>query len=386
MARMDTRSVLIVGAGIAGLAVARALRRRGFEPEIVERARAFDAMGMGTGIYMPGNGVRAMETLGLADQLLARAVWMSHQRMLDHAGRVLAQVQLNRVWDGVGQCIGVRRSALHELLRDGAAGVPIQFGKTVSVVTQTLDAVRVTFDDGATREFAIVIGADGIRSSIRRLVFGDIAPRYVGQVCWRFLVKGVNGPQRVTTWTVMLAPDRAFLMLPVGDGDLYVYADLVRRELDDPTGRDVAKLRELFADFAEPAPTLLRRLASADAVHFAPIEEVNTDPWVKGRVVLIGDAAHATSPNMAEGAAMALEDAIVLSEVLEQLGRHPDSMSNDLLSAFAQRRRARVEWVQQRTHRRDRIRALPVFLRNLALRAAGPAIYRKDYKPLFEQP
>jgi 2-polyprenyl-6-methoxyphenol hydroxylase-like FAD-dependent oxidoreductase len=310
---------------------------------------------------------------------------MSHQRMLDHVGRVLAQVKLDRVWSDVGPCIGVRRSVLHELLRAGADGVPIRFGKTVAAVMQTLDAVRVTFDDGATREFAIVIGADGIRSSIRRLVFGDILPRYVGQVCWRFLVKGVNGPQRVTTWTVMLAPDRAFLMLPVGDGDLYCYADLVRRELDDPTGREIARLGELFADFAEPAPTLLRRV-DADAVHFAPIEEVNTDPWVKGRVVLIGDAAHATSPNMAEGASMALEDAMVLSEVLEQLGRHPESMSNDLLAAFAQRRRARVEWVQQRTHRRDRIRALPVFLRNLALRAAGPSIYRQDYKPLFDKP
>jgi 2-polyprenyl-6-methoxyphenol hydroxylase-like FAD-dependent oxidoreductase len=182
-----------------------------------------------------------------------------------------------------------------------------------------------------------------------------------------------------------LAAARALRRRGFDPGDLYCHADLVRRELDDPTSRDIVRLRQLFADFAEPAPTLLRGL-DVDAVYFAPIEEVNTDPWVKGRVVLIGDAAHATSPNMAEGASIALEDAVVLSEVLEQIGRHPESMSNDLLAAFAHRRRARVEWVQQRTHRRDRIRALPVFLRNLALRTAGPAIYRQDYRPLFEEP
>jgi 2-polyprenyl-6-methoxyphenol hydroxylase-like FAD-dependent oxidoreductase len=150
-------------------------------------------------------------------------------------------------------------------------------------------------------------------------------------------------------------------------------------------------LQSLFADFAEPVPALLRGLDrigghAAAAVHFAPIEEVSTDPWVRGRVVLIGDAAHATSPNMAEGASMALEDAVVLSEVLGQLGRHPLTMSNDVLAAYAHRRRARVEWVQQRTHRRDRIRSLPVVLRNLALRVAGPAIYRQDYQPLLEDP
>jgi 2-polyprenyl-6-methoxyphenol hydroxylase-like FAD-dependent oxidoreductase len=105
------------------------------------------------------------------------------------------------------------------------------------------------------------------------------------------------------------------------------------------------------------------------------------DNWVQGRVVLIGDAAHATSPNMAEGASMALEDALVLTRMLATHGSPADG-----LSAFSERRRARIRWVQQRTHRRDRIRTLPVPLRNLALRFAGRLVYRRDYRPLFEEP
>ena len=128
-------------------------------------------------------------------------------------------------------------------------------------------------------------------------------------------------------------------------------------------------------------PSILSELDGFDSVHFSPIEEIVIDNWVQGRVVLMGDAADATSPNMAEGASMALEDALVLAHMLST----HDSPA-EALSAFSARRRARIHWVRQRTHRRDRIRTLPVPLRNLALRSLGVTLYRRDYRPLFEQP
>jgi 2-polyprenyl-6-methoxyphenol hydroxylase-like FAD-dependent oxidoreductase len=128
-------------------------------------------------------------------------------------------------------------------------------------------------------------------------------------------------------------------------------------------------------------PSILSELDGFDSVHFSPIEEIVIDSWVQGRVVLVGDAAHATSPNMAEGASMALEDALVLAHMLST----HDSPAG-ALSAFSERRRARVRWVRQRTHHRDRIRTLPVCLRNLALRVAGTALYQRDYRPLLQEP
>ena len=150
---------------------------------------------------------------------------------------------------------------------------------------------------------------------------------------------------------------------------------------EDPTGRDLDRFLALFADFAEPVPSILSQLESFDSIHFSPIEEVVVDTWVQGRVVLIGDAAHATSPSMAEGASMALEDALVLTQMLTTHGSPAEA-----LSAFSERRHARIRWVRQRTHRRDRIRTLPVPLRNLALRLLGPALYQRDYRPLLEEP
>jgi 2-polyprenyl-6-methoxyphenol hydroxylase-like FAD-dependent oxidoreductase len=138
-------------------------------------------------------------------------------------------------------------------------------------------------------------------------------------------------------------------------------------------------LGELFSGFADPARSLIDALPAKALVHRSPIEEVALDSWSRGSVVLIGDAAHATSPNMAEGAAMALEDALVLAECLVGSAAIPDS-----LAAFEARRRARTDWVQAQTHRRDRTRRLPAVVRNVVLRTAGRRIFRSNYEPLRE--
>ena len=366
-------SVLIVGAGIAGLALGRALRARGISAEIIERTTAWTPAG--TGIYLPANGVRALQSLGIGDAVTSRSVRMTYQRILDNRGRLLAEVDLDAVWGAVGPCVGMRRADLHSMLLDGAHGVPLRLGTTVTALTESHDAVTVVFDDGVQREYDTVVGADGVHSTIRRLAFGSTPPNYVGQVSWRFLSEHTHG---ITNWTVMLDRRRAFLTVPV-PGGLYCYADLTCERIERAS--DLTPLRSLFLDFAAPMDAILDRLVKTDAVHFAPIEEVTVEPGVTRRIVLIGDAAHATSPNMAQGACMALEDALVLSEMLASGGRVADQ-----LLAFSERRRARIRWVQQRTHRRDRVRSLPASLRNIALRSAAARMYRNDYQPLFSEP
>ena len=368
--------ILIVGGGIAGLALGRALREHGFAAEIIERATSWSAPG--TGLYLPANGVRALEALGLVDTLLGRAVRITHQRLLNHRGRLLADIDLAKVWGVVGPCVGIARAELHRILLEGCADVTIRFGATATTLAQDHGAVHVGFADGSKGEYDVLVAADGIQSSIRRLLSDGTGTQHVGQVSWRFLVDRNGG---IDMWTAMLGHDRAFLMMPVARNRLYCYADLTTNDTEDPTQRDVARLRALFRDFAEPVPDILSHLESFDSLHFSPIEEVAVHTWGEGHVVLIGDAAHATSPNMAEGASMALEDALVLSRMLAS--HHSIA---DALSAFRERRRARTQWVQQRTHRRDRIRTLPSPLRDLGLRMAGSVLYRRDYLPLFGEP
>ena len=368
--------ILIVGGGIAGLGLCRALLQQGVVPDIIERAASWPSSG--TGLYIPGNGVRALEALGLADQVLARAVCMSHQRILDHTGRQLSEIELAQMWGRVGPCVGITRGELHRVLLESTAGVLVRLGTSVTGLSQHDDKVNVLFTDGSTGTYDLVVGADGIHSRVRRLIFGNLPPRHLGQVSWRFLV---DFSAAIDTWTVMLGPRRAFLAMPVGSNRLYCYADLATFATEDPTEADLVRFRALFGEFAEPVPSILGQLDGFDAIHFAPIEEMALDSWVRGRVVLLGDAAHATSPNMAEGASMALEDALVLARMLRTHGSPEESVS-----AFSERRRARIRWVQQRTHRRDRVRTLPAPLRNLALRIGGARLYRRDYQPLLDEP
>jgi 2-polyprenyl-6-methoxyphenol hydroxylase-like FAD-dependent oxidoreductase len=211
-----------------------------------------------------------------------------------------------------------------------------------------------------------------VHSTVRSLALGGPAARSVGQASWRFIAHGFPD---ISDWTVMLARGRAFLTVALGQGAVYCYADVSAR---DPADVGDADWRRSFVEFADPVPSLLE---AASDVHFAPIEEVAPPAWGAGRVVLVGDAAHASSPNMAQGAAMAVEDALVLADVLAT-GRPVEQT----LGEYERRRTGRVAWVQAQTHRRDRTRSLPTLLRDAVLRVAGERIFRSNYRPLRELP
>ena len=349
-----TPRVLIVGAGVAGLALARALRVREITTEVVERMPAWDVGG--AGLYLPGNSVRALDELGIWPELAARANPIVRQRFLDHRGRLLADIDVRSYWDGVAACVAIRRAALHEALRAANVGVPVRLGLSVTDLNDDGQAKRVRFSDGSTGAYDLVVGADGVHSTIRSLALGGPTARDVGQASWRFVADGFP---EIGDWTVMLGRGRAFLTVALGEGSVYCYADVNSRETADPHG---AEWRELFVDFADPVPRLLQH---ADDAYFAPIEEVVPPTWASRRVVLVGDAAHASSPNMAQGAAMALEDALVLADLLAT-----NQDIDEALTEFQRRRTPRITWVQEQTHRRDRTRNLPPIVRNITLRVA----------------
>ena len=155
----------------------------------------------------------------------------------------------------------------------------------------------------------------------------------MGQASWRFVADGFPD---ITDWTVMLGRGRTFLTVALGQAVVYCYADL---NISDPASAASVDWRRSFADFADPVPRLLKQAADA---YFAPIEEVAPPAWTARRV-LVGDAAHASSPNMAQGAAMAVEDALVLAETLTA-----DQSVDHALASYVERRKARVAWVQSR--------------------------------------
>ncbi|MET0215295.1 MAG: FAD-dependent monooxygenase [Vicinamibacterales bacterium] len=375
MARVER--VLIVGGGLAGLALAIALRQRGLSAKTIERASDWSMPG--AGLYLVGCATRALRALEIADDAVRDGCIIRTQTLLNHRGTHVAKIDAEAFWEGCGPCLGLARSDLHNCLAQRAAGPQVRLGVTVQALRQHEDHVRVQLSDGSDETYDLVVGADGIRSSIRRLEFGDSAPRFRGQVGWRFMVRR---PPDLDGWAVFLGRQRAFLMLPIGHDRAYCYADKASTQsVLDPAQGGIETVRENFVDFAGPVREALTQLRTSDPIHFSAIEEVAHQCYGRGRVVLIGDAAHAMSPNMACGVAMALEDALVLAEIVSGGGA-----AMDVVPEFVRRRSARVARVRQQTDRRDRLRSLPPLIRDVFLRVLSGRLYRANYEPLLARP
>lgn len=359
--------ILVVGAGIAGLATARALRLAGFRPEIVEKLPATTVPT--AGIYLPGNAARAFAQLGLDDPVRPLGQVIGCQRFLDAQGQQLCEVDLTALWSGVGECRALPRDELHRVLLTGAGGA-VRHTTEVTGLHPADSGVEVTFGDGARRGYDLVIGADGRRSTIRALAALGGSARPTGQVVYCSVV--VDGPE-VADWTALLGDRCGFVVMPMGAGRLYCYADEAGTAAPaDP----LARLREVFAGFGGPVPAVLEAVR---AVAVATTDEIQLGRWSYGRVVLVGDAAHATAPTLAQGAAMAVEDAVVLAEEL----RRSDDLDEALIR-YENRRRPRTKWVLDRTRDRDRTRDVPPPLRDPVLRGRGGRIFQEHYRLLVD--
>jgi len=360
--------ILVVGAGIAGLATAVALRRRGFTPEIVEARAAPPAEG--AAITLHGNGVRALRALGVGPALDAAGAVVPRWACHDRHGALLCRTDLAALWDGVAPCVGITRNLLTGILMGAAAEVPLRFGCRVTGLRQDDRRVRVAFGDGSCGDYELVVGADGIGSTVRRLAVSDVVPTRTPTVGWRCVVAG--RPAGVEHLVLLLGEGCFLGLVPVGGGQTYGFAG---------TSSADAPLQSRFADFGGPVPDFLARLDAATAPHVAPIAFVTLDRWYDRRVVLVGDAAHATHPHMGQGGSLAVEDALVLADELARADTLPSA-----LSAHARRRRPRVDWVQEQSRRAAAAWAQPAAERDATLRANGDRLLQERYRVLRDLP
>jgi 2-polyprenyl-6-methoxyphenol hydroxylase-like FAD-dependent oxidoreductase len=305
---MSPLDAIVVGGGIGGLAVAGALARTGWRVTVLEQADVLAPVG--AGIALEPNAVKALNWLGLGDALTTRAMAQGPAGLRTAGGRWLIKTRMAAFRERFGvPAYALHRAELHQLLLDAASGADLRTGLHVTHVRQGNHVTVHTTTD--TLRADLVIAADGVHSAVRSSMFPEHpGPRYAGYVTWRGVVDA-DVPASVTeTW----GRGQRFGVVPLGDGRAYWFACVTGRP---GTDHDLAELAEQFAGWPDPVRQLLAA-TRPESVLRHDIQYLR-DPlpsYVEDRVVLLGDAAHAITPDLGQGAALALEDAVVLTAAL----------------------------------------------------------------------
>jgi len=373
----DIERILIVGGGIAGLTAAAAMQRQGFASELIERSTGWPAIG--AGIHLPANGLRVLRALGLGEAVERAAAEVCRWGFFDQQGEPLCETNLRELWREVGPCLGITRVKLQEVLLTGAAAAPHRLGVALTALRQDGSTIDVRFSDGTSGSYDLVVGADGIRSAVREFAIASSPPAYSGQMVWRSVIP--TRPTGMADMMILVGERSFFGVAPMGEGHTYGFGVVDGERFEDIPARRLDCFRRCFAEFGAPVPAYLAALQSYHRLHFGPIEYVELDEWHRGRVVLIGDAAHAGPPNMGEGGCMAMEDAFVLADVLRTA-----TSVEPALEAYVLRRRPRADWVQRQSRAAAQAWAVPAAVRNAVLRERGDHMFRDRYRPLIPAP
>jgi 2-polyprenyl-6-methoxyphenol hydroxylase-like FAD-dependent oxidoreductase len=331
--------ILIVGAGIGGLTSAVALRKKGFEVELIEKDPEWKVYGVG--IIQQANVVRAMAQLGLLEGYLGSSFGFDFVEVYAPNGERVARVPVEKLDERYPANVGVSRRTLHEFLGKSAkeAGAKVRLGVVATALDEDGDGVTATFSDGTSSRYDIVVGADGVYSATRKQIFPDVpGPQFVGQSVWRYnfrkpadldCLRSYEG--RIGTGLVPLSETLMYMFVTTPEPGNPRYP---RRGL-------AAAMRSKLAEAPPGIRELVPQITEDAEVVYKPLERIFLEgPWHKGRVVLIGDAVHTTTPHLGQGAGMAIEDSVVLAEELARAGTPEEAFMG-----FRERRFERCKYI-----------------------------------------
>lgn len=340
------KSVLVVGGGIAGMSCAIQMRKAGIAVDIVDLDP--DWRVFGAGITITGPTLRAFKRVGVIDEVVAQGANWDRATVFAANGEVLEEISFLPVEEGVPAVGGIMRPALHKILsaRTLALDAKVRLGITVTEIDDEAERVSVVFSDGTTGSYDLVVGADGAFSKMRDRLFPDAPrPKFTGQGIYRLVAEK---PAEIKGSYFYMGTNMKVGFNPVSPTHMYMF--LLEYSPTNPwipPEEQAPRLYDLMAGFGGIVPGIRATVMNSTSINYRPLEAVILPaPWYKGRVVLIGDAAHATTPHLASGAGMAVEDGVVLTEEIQS-----KATLEQALQAFMHRRFDRCRLVVENSVR-----------------------------------
>jgi 2-polyprenyl-6-methoxyphenol hydroxylase-like FAD-dependent oxidoreductase len=357
--RMSQR-IVVVGGGIAGLATAVALQRRGHDVELLEERTDTSS---GAGISIWPNALAALDEIGLGDAVRAAGGRVTAGALRWRDGTWLRRPHHDRIVSALGEpLVVVQRAKLSDVLAGGLAPDSVRQGIAVHHLAATSEGVRLVLSDGSTRDAAAVVGADGTRSVVARHLNGPLVNRYAGYTSWRGVADCDIDPELSGE---TLGPGVEFGHVQMGADRTYWFATERAREADTAADGELAYLRDKYRTWADPIPALLSHTEPAVVLRYDLYDRTVARQWSRGPIVLVGDAAHPMRPHLGQGGCQALEDAAILAAFVGEGGDLPTAFAR-----FAAFRGPRIKPLVRESALIGRIiNARPAFLSAAASRA-----------------
>ena len=324
MQSQGSKKAIIIGGGIGGVTAAIALKRAGLDVTVCEQAE--ELLEVGSGLPLWTNALRALHVIGLTDELEKLGVQVTSVRVTTWNGDTLTDTRNDKHLKKLGTVtIVVHRAELLTLLLKTLGKEHVQLGMTCVGFIQDATGVTAKFANGQEVRGDVLIGADGIHSVTRTQLFGFIKPKYVGYTCWR----GLAHIQRAGLETWAWGKGCQFGITPMSQERAYWFVQKYAPEGEvDKPGERKNGILELFGDWHDPIPAVIEATAELDILRNDIYELQRLYQWSHGRVTLLGDAAHAMTPNLGQGACVAIEDAVVLATCLNDTANIPAALKN----------------------------------------------------------